>query len=73
MDVVFQQGSNMHRIEGHHFASRFALFPGGGKQWIRSGDPVEIAGPPTEKGGFQVQLKRFANGLDLVVTDSFRS
>ena len=47
----------MHRIEGHHFASRFAPTPGGGKQWIHIGDPVEIVGLPTEKGGFRYRKK----------------
>ena len=28
------------------------LFPGGGKQWIHIGDPAEIVGLPTAKGGF---------------------
>ena len=26
------------------------IFPGGGKQWIHTGDSVEIVGLPTEKG-----------------------
>ena len=40
-----QRESNMHRIEVHHFASPFAPnFPTGGKQWITTGDPVEIVG-----------------------------
>ena len=43
----------MHRFEGHHFASPFApYFLVGGKQWIHTGDPVDILGLPTEKGGF---------------------
>ena len=42
----------MHRIEVHRFASPFAPpFPGGGKQWIHTGDPVEILRLPTEGGG----------------------
>ena len=46
----------MHRIEVHHFASPFAPnFLGGGKQWIHTGDSVEIVGFPTENGGFPVQ------------------
>ena len=32
-------------------------FPGGGKQWIHSGDPVDLAGLPTEKGGFPLRQK----------------
>ena len=51
----FQRESNMHRIEVHHFASPFGpQCPGGGKQWIHTGDPVEIVGLPTERGGTQV-------------------
>ena len=48
----------MHRIEGHHFASHFApLFSGGERQWIHTGDPVEIVGLHTEKEGFPVPEK----------------
>ena len=53
-----QRESNMHRIEVHHFASPFApQFPGGGKKWIHTGDPVEVVRLPTEKGGFPVLQK----------------
>ena len=42
----------MHRTEVHHFASPFApSFPVGEKQWIHTGDPIEIVGLPTERGG----------------------
>ena len=33
------------------------LFPGGGKQWIHTGDPVEIVGFPAERGGFPAPEK----------------
>ena len=49
---------NMHRIEGHHFASPFfPLFPGNGKQWIYGGDLVEIVGFPTGRVSFLVLEK----------------
>ena len=52
---VLQRESNMHRTEGHHFASRCApYFVVGGTQWTRTGDSVDIVGLPTEKGGFPV-------------------
>ena len=42
---------NSRRLEGHHFASPFAPYlPGGGKQWIQTGDPAQIVGFSTERG-----------------------
>ena len=59
LKIINQRESNMHRYEGHHFASPFAPpFPGGGKQWTHAGDPKEVVGFPIAKVDLLAPEKR---------------